>query len=313
MREQDLIGLKSAILGIITILIVITNGVVIAVITRYRDLWDDRITLFMFALAISHFVSGVTFIPLGAFVCLPSTPPEAILNKHLAKVHMFFQTMLVGSNWCSVTFVTVSQTIVILRPLRYRELLTNNRCYAVIVCSLVVCLLHAITSTAVSGDVTWNMEMCTYRLPIDRNFSTVLASILLVSGISMFSLLSYSSARIFIVVVRAHRQIAALDQSIGGQDRSGNDCGNVTRKCIRSARNIFIMCVTSVGLTLPVISFGVYRNFSNTYLESRWFGFVALTLYDTSIFVNCLLYVLLFRAIRRKTVQMLKDLFGCFV
>ena len=314
MHEGDLAGLKSATLGVVTILIVITNGVMIAVIARYRDLWDDRITIFMFSLAISNFASGVTFIPLSAFLCLSSTPSETITNKHLPKVYMFFQTLLVGSNWCSVTFVTVSKTIVILRPLRYRELLTNNRCYCVLVCSWVACLLHAIASTSVSADVTWNMKMCTSRLPIDRKFSAVLGTTLLVAGISMFSLLGYSSVRIFIVVVRAHSQIAALDQSIGGPSgSSGSDAGHVTRKCIRSARNIFIMCVTSVALTLPVVSFGVFRNFSNNYLDSWWIGFVALTLYDTSIFVNCLLYMLLFPTIRRKTVQMLKDLIACFV
>ena len=307
-----MIGLKSAILGVVTILIVPTNGVVIAVIMRYRELWDDRITLFVFALAISHFASGVTFVPLGASICLPSTSSDTIVNKHLPKVHMFFLTLLVAANWCSVTCVTVSQTIIILRPLRCSELLTTNRCYAVLICSWAACLLHAIISVSSSGGVTWNMEMCTYRLPINSNFSAVRASIVLVAAVSMFCLLVYSSVRIFIIVVRAHTQIAALAQSVGGPGRSGN-AGNVTLKCIRSARNIFIMCVSSVVLTLPLVSFTLVRSFSNSYVDSSWFGFVALTLYDTSTFTNSLVYMLLFRTIRRKTVQMVKDLFGCFV
>ena len=312
MYQDDLIGLKPAILGVVTILIVIINGVVIAVITRYRELWDDCITRFVFALAISHFASGLTFVPIGAFICLPSTSAETIENQYLPKVHMFFLTLLVGANWFSVTCITVAQSIIILRPLRYSELLATNRCYAVLMCSWAASLLHAIISVSSSGDVTWNMEMCTYRLPIDHNFSAVRASIVLVAAVSMFSLLTYSSFRIFVVVVRAHTQIAALAQSVGGPGRSAN-AGNVTLKCIRSARNIFIMCVASIVLTLPLVSFTLVRSFSNSYVDSAWFGFVALTLYDISNFTNSLLYMFLFRTIRKKTVQMLKDIFGCFV
>ena len=75
----------------------------------------------------TYFASGITFVPLGASICLPSTPSDTIVNKNLVKVHMFFLTLLVGANWCSVTCATVSQTIIILRPLRCSELLTTSR------------------------------------------------------------------------------------------------------------------------------------------------------------------------------------------
>ena len=45
MFQDHVIGLKYAILGVVTIPIALTNGVVVAVIVRYRELWDDRITV----------------------------------------------------------------------------------------------------------------------------------------------------------------------------------------------------------------------------------------------------------------------------
>ena len=310
MFVHDLIGLKSAILATIAILTVITNGVVIAVITRYPELRDDRITIFIFALAISHLSSGVTFMPLSAFMCLPGTPRDTTMSMFLHKVLFFIMTVLVGTNWCAMACLTASKTIIVLRPLRYSELLTTTRCHAVLVGSWVICVLHAAISTTFSGEVSWNADMCSYRLPIDRHYSATFAAIVLVAAVSMFTLLVYSSVRIFIVVVRAHSQIAALDQSIGGPTTL-RGTGNVTLLCIRSARNVFIICVTCIILAGPMVLFSTLRNFGNSYVTSWWFGFIALASFNTISCVTSLQCLLLFRSIRQKTVRMFKDMFDC--
>ena len=266
-------------------------------------------TLFMFSLSISDLGCGCTFMLISAVLCQHGTSTEGGTLQYLAKVHFFFMTWFVSVSWFGLCGVTVSKTIAILKPLRYSQLLTANRCYAAITCSWVLCLLQAVCSTVVNDNITWNVDMCSYRLPIDKNYSAFFATLVVVGSASLFLLLGYSSVRIFIVVVRAHRQIAALAQSVGGATGRGS-VGNMTRQSVRSARNIFIICVTSMTLASPLVFFSILRNVSNTYWISGWFSFVALSLFDCNTFMNSLLYIFLYRSVRRKTVEMLRDLYG---
>ena len=294
--------LKSAILGILTILNVITNSVVVAVIARYPQLRDDRMTLFMFSLSASDLAFGCTFMPISAASCV------AVTLQSLPELHFFFLNWFVSSSTFSLCGVMVSKTVAILRPLRCSQLLTTNRCYVAIVCGWVSGLLQAVWSAVYIGDVTWNVDMCSFRLPIDEAMSALHATLVSVGFISVFLLLGYCSVRIFVVVVRSHRQVAALAQSVGGATGSGS-VGNVTRQSIRSARNVFVICVTSMALTSPLLSFGMLRHISNSY-QSGLYSYVAMALYDCNSIMNSVLYMLLYRSVRRKTVQMLAELYS---
>ena len=299
-------GLKSAILVSLTIMNLITNSLVITVIVRNPQLLDDRMTLFMLSLSVSDLASGCTFMPMSAILChCDASGPFS----YLPKVQFFFMTWFVSTSWLGVLGVTVTKTITIIRPLRCRDIMTPRRCYAVIVWGWMICLCQAVLNTALSGNVTCNVDMCSYRLPINKNYSTLFATLVVLSSGSLFLLLAYSSAHIFVVVLRAHKQIAALARSMGRATGSDVTANNLTRRSVRSARNIFIICVTAMTLASPLVLFSITRNVLNSYWVSKWFGFVAMALFDCNTFMDGLLYVFLYRSVRRKMRRLLTELF----
>ena len=53
---------------------VILSTIVIAMVTKYPILREDRTTLFMLSLTLSDLANGCTTMPIGAAVCLRATP-----------------------------------------------------------------------------------------------------------------------------------------------------------------------------------------------------------------------------------------------
>ena len=299
-------GLKSAILVALTIMNIVTNSLVIAVIVRNPQLLDDRMTLFMLSLSVSDLASGCTFMPMSAILCHYDASGTL---SYLPKVQFFFMTWFISTSWLGLLGVTVTKTIAIMRPLRYRDIMTTSRCNAVVGWGWMLCLCQAVLLSALSGNITCNVDMCSYRLPINKNYSTLFATLVVLSSGSLFLLLSYSSAHIFIVVLRAHKQIAALAQSMGRTTGSDVTANNMTRRSVRSARNIFIICVTAMALASPLVLFSITRNVWNSYWVSKWFGFIAMALFACNSFMDGLLYVFLYRSVRRKMSRLLTELF----
>ncbi|KAK2139664.1 hypothetical protein NP493_6254g00001 [Ridgeia piscesae] len=174
--------------------------------------------------------------------------------------------------------------IAITQPLRYEQVLTRNRCYFIIGC---IWLTGAVSGTLLAPfSATWNFGQCIF----DATLST------------------YSATRIFFAILRTHRQITVQVNSIGGENGNFATTPSLTLKSIRSGRNVLIMCLSFLILTMPFAVSVIIETFSTTPLPLS-FVFISTWVLLSNSSVNSLMYILLFQAVREKTAQTLRDIY----
>ena len=116
----------------------------------------------------------------------------------------------------------------------------------------------------------------------------------------------YSTTRIFFAILRAHRETTAQVSSIGGQSDTLAPITSSTFKSIRSGRNVLIMCLAFLILTIPFAIFCFMLAFHvDNYLPSSY-KFISTWILLCNSSVNSLIYVSLFQSVRDKTAQMLR-------
>ena len=120
----------------------------------------------------------------------------------------------------------------------------------------------------------------------------------------------YGTVRICIIVVRTHRQISALEQSISVVTRNAafavgtGNAAFVTAQAMLSSKNVIIICVMSLALNIPVLVCVAITNLTNIVLSDMLI-FVSLWIFECNTVVNSLLYLFLYRSVRQKTAQMI--------
>ena len=306
--SKEYSDIKVAVVCVIIILNVIMNSLVIAVIARYPQLREDRTTLFMFSLSVSDLAAGCTFMPISAALCSRATPEVADMVSLLPKIHAFTMWWFGSNSMHSLCWLTLSKMVVILKPLRVEQLLTHKRCYIFIGVNWIIGGLLAVVNFKVN--ITWNTMLCTYRLPNDNSVKAGYMTFFVVGVLLPILLIVYGTIRIVIVVVRTHRQISALEHSVGGGNSSIGNTGFVTAQAIRSSKNIIIICVVSLLLNTPVLTYAARRSGTSASV-SGMLNFACVWLYEANTFVNSLLYLVLFRSVRQKVVQMIYAILKC--
>ena len=83
------------------------------------------------------------------------------------------------------------------------------------------------------------------------------------------------------------------------------NAGFVTVQAMRSAKNAIIICVMYVALNIPFLVFVIIRSITTNYVASEMFSFAAMWIFESNSLVNSLLYLFLYRPVKRKTVQMI--------
>ena len=297
---------KLAVICVIIILNVIMNSLVIAVIARYPQLREDRTSLFMFSLSVSDLAAGCTFMPISAALCSRATPEVADMVGLLPKIHAFTVWWFGFNSMYSLCWLTISKAIVIIKPFRVELLLTRKCCYGIICGNWIIGCLLALVNFKVN--VTWNTAMCAYRVQRDNGLEAFYMAYFLIGVVLPVSVIIYGTMRIFIVVVRTHRQITALEQSVTVGSSSIGNTGFVTVQAIRSSKNIIIICVISLLLNIPPLTFSVLRNVTDTPIPDV-FAFTSLWVFESNTFVNSLLYLFLFKSVRQKVFHMLYAIF----
>ena len=301
-------GVKGTVICVIITLNVIMNSLVIAVIARYPQLREDRTTLFMFSLSVSDLGTGCSFMPISAALCYGARQGDAEVGGVLPKVQAFTMWWFGFNSMYCLCWLTISKAIAILKPFKSEELLTHSRCYVIIGLNWIIgCILATLNFTV---KVTWNSMICAYDIPTDRNVKAYYMAYLLVGVALPVSLIIYSNVRIFIVVVRTHRQISALEQSVAVGDNSTGNTGFITAQAIRSSKNVIVICIVSLLLNSTPLAFGVLDNMTSTPLPDV-FNFVNLWIFESNTFVNSLLYLVLFKSVRQKVVHMLYAILVC--
>ena len=208
----------------------------------------------------------------------------------------------------SLCWVTVCKMVAITKPLRYHHLLTRTRCYIVI---SGIWPFGAGTGVQLyPGASGWDHDSCMYtesnRQTLPLIFAAPILVVLIVGLLVPLAVIVYSTGNIFRVIVRTHREIAAQSCSIAGHLVVGN-IPSFTAKCIRSGKKITIICLAYLILTIPVAAevAAVIVLKENNFHSMVTFAAVWTVFGNT--FVNSLLYLILFRNIRSKTLTMLND------
>ena len=287
---------KTGVISTIIVLNIIMNSLLIAVLVKYTELREDRTALFMISLSLADLGNGLTALPISAALCSRVTPTVQHMTQYIPKINMACMWMFGFASMHSQAWVAMSKMVSVLKPLRYEQLLTRNRCYGIIIFIWVVGA--ALASSTSSLTVTWNMNVCTYRNEANNaSVSVFMLFLFVVSSIVPEVVLIYTTARIFILVVRTHSQVSAQVQSISG---GANESGMVTLKAIRSAKNVLVICFVALALTVPVYVFAVLRYILFDAQTIAVFSFVPIWLFHCNSFMNSFLYMVLHRSIRQK-------------
>ena len=244
--------------------------------------------------------------PISAALCSKATPSVANTSGYLPKVHSILVWWFGFNSMYSLCSLTLSRTITILNPLRSEQLLTHKRCYTIIGLIWIIGGLLAAANFRVN--VTWNRVMCSSLLP---KVISVFYMMHFVAGIILPVIaIVYGTVRICIIVVRTHRQISALEQSISivtGNAAFAVGTGNavfVTAQAMRSSKNVIVICVMSLALNIPVLMYVIITNLTNIVLSDMLI-FASMWIFECNTVVNSLLYLFLYRSVRQKTAQMI--------
>ena len=305
--EEDFAIHKPIIIGAVTCMSLIVNTIVIAVIVKHPQLREDRLTLFMFSLALSDLANGCSSFPISAALCSSATPNVRKTVGLLPKIHVTCSVWFTTCSIHSMSLMTVCKLIAITKPLRFEQILTRNRCYFIIVCTWIIDALMAATMTPFVS--SWNLDVCAYhRTTTAGNVGILLFGVFLAVVVPVTALL-YASSRIFFVILRTHRQIAAQVSSIGGEAGGTAEAASLTMKSIRSARNVLVVCLAFALLTTPYVIYMILLSLRlDAYMPSSSKFVCAWVLLSNSS-VNSLIYIFLFRGVRHKTANMLRGIF----
>ena len=233
MQTNNFYDAKPAVISAIIVMNVILNSLVIVVIARYPELREDRTTLFMLSLSVSDLAAGCTFMPISAALCSRATPGVADMHEILPNIHAFMMWWLAFNSMHSLCWLNISKTIAILQPLRCEQLLTHRCCYIIIAITWIVgCVLASMNFRVTLG---WNMEMCTFLFLRTPHLAVFYTLYVVVGVVLPVSIIVYGTTRICIVVVRTHRQIAALEHSVTGETNPIGNSSFVTVQALRSS------------------------------------------------------------------------------
>ena len=287
---------KTVTISTVTALNIVMNVLVIAVIARYPQLREDRSTLFMFSLTISDLANGCTAMPISAVLCSSVTESVGnILNMHKFFTRMFGLVSLHSSDSDSDSDSD---------SLRYEQLLTSNRCYLII--GLTWLFGAGIAFAGITHGAKWSRKLCICTVVDypDVPPSTIVG---MTAGVAVPLVATiYASDRIFAVIVKTHLRITAQVNSIGGCDHGAPSGQTLTLQSVRSGRNILIICLAALALTIPMVVYSFTVLFDTDMPSSFEFASVWILMCNSS--VNGIIYLTVFRSVRYKMARMLKEL-----
>ena len=304
MEPGEVDTIKTLVISAVIFVNMILNTLVIAVIAKYQQLREDPTALFVFSLTLSDLLMGCTAMPISAILCENPTSDVSNITRYLPEIQQFCMMWLTFNSAHSLCWVTVTKMCAILYPFRFEELFTHTRCHVIIGCIWFAGALVA--GTGSQAFVPWNSVSCTFDVGTPRN--SVMSRIGSTLTFLPLVVIVYATARIFVVIVHAHLQTLVQLKSIGGQSGNSGKTASLTVQSIRSGRNVLLVCLGFVMLTVPIVVLllmrftGVITNPPQSYI------FAAVWLAMCNSFVNSLLYLILFRGVRKKTAALFREL-----
>ena len=301
--------IKAASIGTLSVLDIVTNSIVIAVIIKYPQLREDRTNLFMLSLMISDILYGTLVMPISAVLCSSASQSVLAVMPYLVNVHMVCVRWLATTSLNSLSWVTMCKMIAITKPFVYDRHLNNYRCCIILALIWSIGFLIGIATLRV--DINWNHSFCLSRISANSAADSI-TTLSFLTGITIpVILIVYGTGKIFLVIVRTHKEITSQVQSIsGGQDTCGQPT-SATLQSIRSGKNVLIICASIVVMLMPTIIYDMHNSISGDVDDLNLFRFLMMWIAPCNTVVNSILFVFLFRSVRNKTGEMMKGICVC--
>ena len=151
--------------------------------------------------------------------------------------------------------------------------------------------------------------MCLYDIQRSSDIATLLVLGATLGLVAPVIVMVYATSRIICVVVRTHRQAALQVSTIGGDNTLSENVPSVTMKSLRSGKNILLMCLAYVALTIPMlIDVSAAMTGREEYLPS-WYRFISVWIMLCNSSVNSVIYLVFFRSVRSRTTKMFSQLY----
>ena len=301
--------IKAASIGTLSVLDIVTNSIVIAVIVKYPQLREDRTNLFMLSLMISDILYGTFVMPLSAVLCSSASQSVLAAMPYLANVHMVCVRWLATTSLNSLSWVTMCKMIAITKPFVYDRHVNSYRCGIIIALIWSIGFLIGIATLRV--DINWNNTFCLSRITASSAADSI-TTLSFLTGITIpVILIVYGTGKIFLVIVRTHRQITSQVQSISGCYDTCGQPTSATLQSIRSGKNVLIICASIVIIVMPTIIYDMHNSISGDVDDLNLFRFFMMWIAPCNTVVNSILFVFLFRSVRNKTGEMMINICAC--
>ena len=158
---------------------------------------------------------------------------------------------------------------------------------------------------------SWEGSVCIYRVNLDGgNVGLILIVVIIAILCPVFGLV-FSTTRIFRAILRTHRQITAQVVSIGGENDNVAPIESLTVKSIRSGRNVLIVCLALVVLTMPYFILAIMALLGAGDGLPSWYKFGATWMFVSNTFINSFIYLVVFRSVRDKIIEMFRAMCHC--
>ena len=305
MDTDEYVLAKPVFISVIIIANILLNSTVIFVIVKYPQLREDRTTFFMFSLTLSDLATGCTTMPISAAVCSKATPQVRTMLPYLPMIHQMCSSCFGLVSLHSLCWVAVCKMVAITRPLRYEQLLTRRRCFFIIAITWFLGAFFAISLGYIATQ--WYLTSCCYKidyLSLSGMDTAFVAVHILIGWVFPVITILYATASMLTAIYRAHIQINAQMNSIAGNYQS------LTLHSIRSGKNVLVICFVLLILTLPVVIPMTVIVIDKAHVVPVWCKFLATWVYMCNYSANSLIYLTIFRSVRKKTYHMISELCG---
>ena len=158
---DELSAMKAGVIGTNIVANIVLNSIVIAVIATTPSLREDRTTLFVLSLASSDLAIGCSVMPISVVMCSYPGHPSGE-RYHIPTIHGFFTIWLSMTSIYNLCWISLCKMIAIIHPLRYITLITERRCYAIIVLNWTFSLL--LSPILFLFPMKWNDELCMFQV-----------------------------------------------------------------------------------------------------------------------------------------------------
>ena len=299
-------AIKLAWIGTLSTFNIVTNAIVVAVIAKYPQLREDRTNLFMLSMMTADVLYGICVMPLSAVLCSGASQSILAAMPYLPNVVMLYSRSIAIVGLNSLSWVTLCKMIAITKPFVYERHLNTTRCYVIIAIIWSIGFLVGLACFRVETD--WSTSVCMPRMNRSSAVDAVTDFVFLMCAVSPVILIVFGTTNIFMVIVRTHQQIASQVQSMGGEQGTDGHTTSATLQSIRSGRNVLIICASIVLLLLPTLAYDIYASVSGKTGEVYLINFIVMWTAAWNTVVNSILFVFLYRYVRKKTFEMLKGM-----